>query len=523
MSRALEKTIDRRKIRALFAKYPADVVEAGLAKLKERLAASRTQTDQTRENRARALNDFEFFCQHYFPSYFEIPDGPAQKELKAVVAQFINKKDRKPLKKSRAMPRGYGKSTILSLCAVLWLMLRGEWQFVVMVSSSRDSAKRLLNSIIQECEDNQVLLDDFPELTPAIDIKGQKVSWTDYDVAFSGGFRVIAKGFLNAVRGARYKQFRPSALVIDDPDEEKDISSDSKMRRKYQWLDRAALKLGSQWGIDVLLSYTTISPNCVGEHVHTSDKYRGWDRKKWKAIEVNGANKEYSTWPQGAPLEVLQAERDSDAITFAQERQNEPLGEVDQKFKGLIQVYEFESQPASYWNGWTIALACDLSLGRTEKSDFSAIQITGMNPEGKFLDLYSDIKRRRPDIIERDLIAAAVQFPLTVLGIEENANQEYFLLNFRRIVAEYNRTADRKIICPIVGIPNTADKEARIVGALQPLVAAGNLVLRSDSKTLFRQLEEFPYNYKDGPDALEMSVRLLKSHNTFHFERIEAV
>ena len=48
------------------------------------------------------------------------------------------------------------------------------------------------------------------------------------------------------------------------------------------------------------------------------------------------------------------------------------------------------------------------------------------------------------------------------------------------------------------------------MGALQPLVASGLLLLRDDSETLFQQLNEFPYRHKDGPDALEMGVRLIR-------------
>lgn len=508
----------------LYKRYGADVIQMAHKIFRQRLKDSNglDPDEAMRTERAKALDDFDYFLKRYFGQYFKYEDGPAQQELNAVVNKFRDKASRKPVKASRAMPRGYGKSTRNSLGAPLWLMLRKDWHFIVMISSTRDSAKRLLNAIIQEVEDNELLLRDFPELEPARDQKGQLVSWTDNDIAFRGGGRIIAKGFLNALRGARYKQYRPSALVIDDPDEEKDISSESRMRRKYQWLDRAALRLGDQWGIDVLMSYTTIAPNCVGEFVYTNPKYAEWDRKKWKAIEIDENGQEYSTWPQGAPLEGLRALRDGDGtpenpgdpIMFAQELQNEPLAEVDQRFKGLIQTYDFEGR--ADWTGWRLALAADLSLGKTEKSDFSAIVGVGMAPDGVCYEIYSDIQRRRPDQIERDFLAALQLFPWTVAGAEINGNQEYFLLNFRKIVAEFNKAAGpqgKKILTPLKDIMNSGDKEARITSTLQPAVAAGLLRLRSDSSLLFSQLSEFPYGKKDGPDALSMAYVLLKEYN----------
>ena len=346
-------------------------------------------------------------------------------------------------------------------------------------------------------------------LRPKKDQKGQTVSWKDGDIVFQGGARILAKGFLNSIRGKRRKESRPDALLIDDPDEEKDVASESTMVRKMRWLDRAALRLGGAWGLDVIVAYTTIAPNCVGEQIFTDNqKYGHWDRKKFKAIEVDEEGNEFSTWPQTWPLKALQEERAQDPIGFAQERQNEPLAEVDQRFKGLIQRYRFP--PAPSWSDWTLALAVDLSLGKSEKSDYSAIIGVGLGPDGKFYEAYSDIQRRRPDAIERDLMLALQTLPWNICGIESNANQEYFLLNFRRLVSEFNKTSANKITIPIVELSNTSDKEARIMGALQPLVASGLLLLRDDSETLFQQLNEFPYRHKDGPDALEMGVRLIR-------------
>lgn len=485
----------------------------------KRLEKEYSGVDSDTENRKKVIcrrrsvgrrGNFRFFLRHYFGHYFGKAFGPQQEELIKDI-QKLRGRNRDPVKMARALSRGFGKSTILSLCGVLWMILTRTWNFPIIISSSLESAKGFLQAIIDECEDNHELLNDFPELRPKKDQKGQNVSWKDGDIVFAGGARILAKGFLNAIRGKRRKESRPDALLIDDPDEEKDVASESTMARKMRWLDRAALRLGGSWGLDVIVAYTTIAPNCVGEQIYADDqKYGEWDRKKFKAIEVDENGQEYSTWPENWPLEALQKERDQDPIGFAQERQNEPLAEVDQKFKGLIQVYEYE--PLVSWQGWTLALAVDLSLGKTEKSDFSAIIGLGLSPEGKFYEIYSDIQRRRPDVIERDLLAALQQFPWNLCGIESNANQEYFYLNFKRRLAEFNTNLDpsQKILTPITEISNTSDKESRIIGALQPMIAAGNLLIRSDSEMLLKQLEEFPYAKKDGPDALEMAHRLIR-------------
>lgn len=468
--------------------------------------------------RARAVGprgQFHFFLKHYFPHYFEFPFGDQQRDLIDLVQSYRDKRGRAPIRAALALSRGFGKSTLLTLCGTLWLILTRTWRFPIIVSSNLDAAKDFLQKIIDEVEDNERLVADFPELAPARDKKSQFVSWKDTDIVFSGGARVLAKGFLNAIRGKRHRQFRPDALLIDDPDEEKDVASESKMRRKYRWLERAALKLGSAWGIDVLVAYTTISPNCVGEYIQIEAKFSTWIRRKYRALEVDADGREFSTWEAGAPLRTLLLERDGDGDTpgdplaFAQERQNETIAEVDQKFRGLIGTYDFAFTD---WTGWRLAICVDLSLGRNEKADYSAIVGVGTAPDGRQYEIFSDIARRRPDTILADYYRALLQFPWNVAGVGEGPNEEYFTINFRKFVQEQNRSAERKVTCPIVGVPNIGEKIARITSSLQMRIASHQLVLRADSKMLFAQLDAFPYGYKDGPDALEMAVSLLEQN-----------
>lgn len=507
------------ELRKELKRYPAKVAEIYLKRFLEKQKAQSGEGNPATLRRIKAIESFRVFLNTYFAHYFSTEFGEQQLELIEDIQAFAGKKGRGPMKIIRALSRGFGKSTILSLCGVMWLVLRRDWHFVIMVSASLTQAKGFLQKIVDECEDNELLVSDFPELRPAKDQKGQNVAWNDLDIVFRGGARIIAKGFLNAIRGTRYRQYRPDALIVDDPDEEKDVESDSRMQKKYRWFDRAALKLGAQWGIDVVLSYTTLSPNCVGEVIYNdTKKYWDWNRKKFSAIGTRPDGSEYSTWEAGAPLSMLVKEREVDPISFARERQNVILAEIDQKFKGRIQTYEFV-RPESF-EGWTLGLAVDLSLGKTQRSDYSAIVGVGLSPQGKFYELYSDIARRPPDQIQIDLVKALRAFPWTVAGVETSGGQEYFLDAFKRHLEDWNElcvnpnngqglSPGDRIIVPMVGIPNTGDKIKRIEGALQTIIATGLMLLRSDSHLLFEMLNEFPYKKLDGPDALEMAHRLI--------------
>ena len=518
------------KLEQVLSKYPPNVQELAIQIFKEQQEQRKAKNTEKLSVRGKVLNDnasFLWFLQYYFGHYFSVEFGEQQLELIQSIESFRHKKKRNPRKVLRALSRGFGKSTILSLAGVIWLMIRGEWKFVILISSTLDAAKDFLRKIVEEVEDNVRLTDDWPELLPAIDKKGQSVSWKDTDIVFAGNFRIIAKGFLNAIRGKRHKQYRPDALIFDDPDEEKDVASESTMQRKYRWFDRAALKLGSQWGIDAIVAYTTISPNCVGETVFNDDiKYpvHEWDKKKFSAIVVRNG-REVSSWEQGAPIAKLQEERERDPITFAREKQNEVMAEIDQVFRDTIQTYHFDRSKIQ--PNWKLVLAVDLSLGKTETSDFSAIVGVGMEPSGLLWQIYDDIKRRRPDDIMKDLIRALISFNWTKCVIEDNGNQDHFIEGFKRTLRRFNAASpaeqneefgivsERKIMIPIEGISNSGDKIKRIKENLQPHIKAGNLKLRNDSAQLYKMLNEFPYQKKDGPDALDMAVRTILYDNNF--------
>ena len=542
-------TVKQRKaIDDLLARYPLDVVEQCLpeirARLKDELSGSAPE-DPRRLLRAECKRDLNRFAQEFFSHYFSEEFGPLQKELFAMAQAYGTAKSRRsPIKTSVAIPRGFGKSTIMTLIVPIWLVCAGVWRFPVIISSNRALAVDFLRYIIAEVEQNDKLTDYFPELLPQIDNKGQTVSWKDDDIVMSGGARFIARGFGNSIRGQRNRSARPDALLIDDPDEEKDVASEATMKRKIRWFERAALRLGSGWGCDVLMAYTTVANNCIGEYIYNhKERYLDWQKIKKGAMRME-KGEWVSNWPTnpGFTTEILLAEKAKDPLMFAQEMMNDPLPEEDQKFKGHIQTYEYAEIRS--FEGWRLALAVDLSLGKSEKSDYSAIIGVGMSPGGQYREVYSSISRRRPTQIKEELFTVLSMLPWDICGIEDAGNQDHFVdlarEDYERHNAElYERVKDykrmirdeparavelqpvvddlerRRYTVPIVGIPTSGDKIRRIVGSLEPLITTGTLRLRSDSEMLIGQLSEFPHGFKDGPDALEMAVQLIRRYDDF--------
>ena len=126
-----------------------------------------------------------------------------------------------------AMPRGSGKT---SLCetACLWALVYGHRQFVALIGSDEDHAADMLDSIKSELENNDLIDEDFSEVTgPIRALEGihqraagqlyrgarTHIGWTSKEIilpniegsAASAGIIKVA-GITGRIRGMKHKR-----------------------------------------------------------------------------------------------------------------------------------------------------------------------------------------------------------------------------------------------------------------------------------------------------------------------------
>lgn len=152
-------------------------------------------------------------------------------------------------------------------------------------------------------------------------------------------------------------------------------------------------------------------------------------------------------------------------------------------------------------------MALDPSLGRTEHSDYSAVVTAKRDKHGVFW-IDSDIRRRPTTDIVQDTLRIHRQYRPHGLGIEANGFQEL-------IKPELERQAGSEAdFMSLFLMQNSAEKLTRI-RTLTPFLAQQRIRLRRNSpgcNLLYEQLMNFPsHKYDDGPDALEMALRLNSS------------
>ena len=211
-------------------------------------------------------------------------------------------------------------------------------------------------------------------------------------------------------------------------------------------------------------------------------------------------------WPQVEDLYTLMCLRaESGRAAFEREKQNSPLN------PDLCEWPESYFQEGIWFDEWpqnlkVRVLALDPSKGSdAQRGDYSAFIMLGVDPQG-ILFVQADMARRPTPQMVADGVELYRKFHPQVFGIENNQYQELLSPEFTSAFLRQGLHG----VHPW-GVRNDANKRVRI-RRLGPMLAARRIRLKSNcpsTQILYHQLQEFPIaDHDDGPDALEMAMRL---------------
>ena len=233
------RSTKRKNDTTVVARRRASQAEARRAQTRAGQDIGDLPTVKNPKRRAAALADYPTFLRTYFPRIFYLPPSKDLKRLEAKIQQVIVDRD----KCAMAMPRGSGKSSECR-CAVLWGVLKGLHQYGIYVGATGPDGVKALEWFKAELSENQLLLEDFPEICFPIRClenearrcvgqryKGQKtnIHWgADYIVlptihgSIYSGCVLDATSLEGQIRGRWVrlpggKIVRPSIAVCDDP------------------------------------------------------------------------------------------------------------------------------------------------------------------------------------------------------------------------------------------------------------------------------------------------------------------
>ena len=498
--------------------------------------------------------DMEFFGRAYFPHYFSRPSPEFHRELDAIWQQGVLK-GRYPLtpadtkaisrlpgvRRAVAAPRGHAKSTNLTFKGTMHSTLYGYKHYPIIISDSSEQAEGFLDNIRVEFEENTAILEDFGPLAGSV--------WRSNVLVTKTNIKIEAIGSGKKIRGRKHRNWRPDLIILDDVENDENVRTPEQRSKLKNWFDKAVSKSGDDYTdivyIGTLLHYDSLLAKTLTNPAYRSIKYKAviqfsqaddlW--QQWESIFTDLSNDDRESealaffqahkeamlegtqvlWEEKLSYYDLMVMRVSEGeASFNSEEQNEPINPDDCLFMEEWFEYYNEAEinfrdPVFDFFGFI-----DPSLGKTKRSDFSAIVTLAKHRSSGYMYVVdADIERRHPDRIIADVLAkerwlrASFGHGYRKLGAETNQFQWFLKEELAKASAKAG------LYLPIEEVQQTSDKVMRIQ-TLQPDVKNKYIKFNRRHKRLLEQLTQFPMGaHDDGPDALEGARSIAKRVKRF--------
>ena len=549
-----EDSTDLNGLRALLNGFLNKDDSPERVRLRREFAAGHPTTGPEGLRRKLGAIDMEFFGRAYFPHYFSRPSPEFHRELDAIWQQGVLK-GRYPLtpadtkaisrlpgvRRAVAAPRGHAKSTNLTFKGTMHSTLYGYKHYPIIISDSSEQAEGFLDNIRVEFEENTAILEDFGPLAGSV--------WRSNVLVTKTNIKIEAIGSGKKIRGRKHRNWRPDLIILDDVENDENVRTPEQRSKLKNWFDKAVSKSGDDYTdivyIGTLLHYDSLLAKTLTNPAYRSIKYKAviqfsqaddlW--QQWESIFTDLSNDDREAdalaffqahkaamlegtqvlWEEKLSYYDLMVMRVSEGeASFNSEEQNEPINPDDCLFMEEWFEYYNEAEinfrdPAFDFFGFI-----DPSLGKTKRSDFSAIVTLAKHRSSGYMYVVdADIERRHPDRIIADVLAkerwlrASFGHGYRKLGAETNQFQWFLKEELAKASAKAG------LYLPIEEVQQTSDKVMRIQ-TLQPDVKNKYIKFNRRHKRLLEQLTQFPMGaHDDGPDALEGARSIAKRVKRF--------
>lgn len=498
----------------------------------------------------RCAVDLEFFAICFFPHYTQHPFNEFHRDsFKSYT--FMER----AIRRARAAPRGYAKSTLTALIKPIHDVCYGLETFIVIISNTQSQADGKLKDIRTEVLTNASLIGFY-----GLHFKRKNPGETSYVVYCNHHATMFTSyGAGVEIRGIRFGANRPSKIVVDDSEHSEEVLNEA-LREKYEnWYFQVVSQIGNETtNIDVvgtILHKQSLLNKLIKNPAYDGTLYRAvinwaergdlWD--KWRDIYTNLDNPNRLAeseafykqqerdllkgvkvlWPEKEPYLYLMKEMvEKGRRGFMKEKQNEPIGGEETLFEQFHWYREEEKGIRIEKSGvlvtweelgeWAFG-ALDPATGQTKpkagkKGDFACILAGYKEPKGRLLVHHDFMKRASPTKQIEQIFDLHDRFKFHKFGIETNLYRNLLLPNIVTERTRREKESKKVIQLPFYDIENVDNKEKRIY-TLEPKISHGWILFNRALGEEFRgQLEAYPHvDHDDGPDTLEMLFGLVNN------------
>ncbi len=445
-------------------------------------------------------------------------------------------------------PRGNAKTT-WTKTAILDAITSGREKYIIIISDTGDQAEKILEAVKTELEANLKLRQQYPLAC----VKGGE--WNTDRIETGNGVMIEALGTGKKVRGRTYKQYRPTMVVLDDPQNDEDIRSPTSRVNQMEWLVKALLPCGDP-DTNFIVIGTMLHRECIVgqlekdpafETIRFSSILEGhwptrmdmWDtwEQLWLGSEMkvdgNGVAKRdtsraeayYLThkeelevgaqvlWPEMEPLYALMKMRAGRHPAFASEKQNNPRDPSkatfpEEWFENTGYDQNELNLRLSREKHLTVGYGDPAKGGETKKHDYSAFVTLHVFEGESTAYVEIDMQKIPVSLWVRAIVEMYKLRKHTMIGIEDAGFQELIAENLHQEILEqklYDFNA--------LPMPNGGDHKNSRISRLAIWLQRKFFRFQKHcpmTAILIQQFLDFPEgDHDDGPDALEGALRLL--------------
>ncbi|MDP8259541.1 MAG: phage terminase large subunit [Candidatus Gygaella obscura] len=493
--------------------------------------------DASALRRKTAESSLYTFAQLYMSKHISIKPSEAHRDIYKMLSEVTIDRGKKIV---IAAPRDFGKSTMITLVYIVYLICYSKEQFIVIISNTASQAEKILDNVRSELTENDALHQDFPDIFEDSN-RVKPPRWTRNDVTTRNHIEILALGYGQQIRGRKHMNYRPSLIILDDLESGENTYSSETKEKMQIWLERSVLKAGSNLSNFIFIGTVHNSFSLLGEYLN-SEHHPAWIGRKYKVVQewpknmylwekcwkirigkelYNGKKGESAAkryyqdnkvvmdegavilWPEKWDLYKLMDMNAENEFSFSSEMQNEPV-DTDK--------LSFDVDKFTYWSDQYLSVdallrdlgddvsfygACDPALGG---GDYSAIIVIAKQKDDYYI-IVSDIAHKDQDKLIRDILAYAKRYHFSDFVVEANNFQELL------VAALEKEAMDQKISINLTGLKNSGPKQKRIM-ELYSWIKNGSIKFCRSDKLLLDQFSGFPLcKHDDGPDALEMAMK----------------
>jgi hypothetical protein len=422
--------------------------------------------DPQRKENCRA--SFRLFCESYFPQTFHLAWSADHLKVIGKIEQAVLHGGLFAM----AMPRGSGKSSLCEV-ACLWALLYGHREFVALIGSDEEHAADMLESIKSELENNDLLDEDFSQVSGAIRAlegihqraagqlyRGARthIGWTAKEIvlptiegSIASGAIIKVAGITGRIRGMKHKRpdgktLRPSLVLLDDPQTDESARSPSQCHTREQILAGAILGLaGPGRKIAGLMTLTVVRPDDMADRILDREKHPQWQGERTKMVYQFPANERL--WQEYARLRaegqrsdqgveaanefyrVNQIDMDAGAVVAWPQRHNpDELSAIQHAMNLMLDQgeaafwAEYQNEPKPDALGDDALLSADVIAAKTNGMKRSEVPV-GVNHLTMFIDVQGALLFWMVCGWEEDFTGYVLDY-----GAYPDPRQEYFTL-----------------------------------------------------------------------------------------------